>query len=293
MTKTNKVNHMKDDTDKAIAINATAVAPRPFVKWVGGKRQLLPVLIAATPANFSHYFEPFVGGGAFFFYLSKEKATISDANPELINCYETIRDDVDALISNLKNYVNDEASFYVTRALDLTKMTKVERAGRFIYLNKTCFNGLYRENKSGQFNTPYGRYSNPNIADQENLLAISSYLNNNDINIYHRSYKSVLKEAKAGDFVYLDPPYAPLTKTASFSSYVKGGFGHEDQVELAKMCVELSDKGVYFMQSNANVDTIHSLYGNFNIEIVHAARSISCKTVGRGKAANEVLITNY
>lgn len=267
--------------------------PRPFVKWVGGKRQLLPILTAAAPSSFGRYFEPFIGGGAFLFSQLPHNATISDANPELINCYITIRDNVEALIRSLKTHKNNEVHFYATRAKDLKKLTPIQRASRFIFLNKTCFNGLYRENKSGQFNTPFGRYVNPKIVDTENLLAINDYLNKCDIQIFHRGYQSVLSEAKSGDFVYFDPPYAPLTKTASFASYVKGGFGLSDQTELAEAYTELSNRGVFVMQSNSNAEVIHDLYKEFNIEIIHATRSINCKGGSRGKAANEVLITNY
>lgn len=267
--------------------------PRPFVKWVGGKRQLLGVLNAAAPKNFGRYYEPFVGGGAFLFSQLPNSATISDANPELINCYEVIRDDVDGLIRSLVTHKNEEEHFYTVRAKDLKKLTKVQRASRIIFLNKTCFNGLYRENKSGQFNSPFGRYENPKITDKENLLAISEYLNTDSIEIYCEGYQSILSKAVAGDFVYFDPPYVPMTKTASFASYVKGGFGLQDQSELADVFAELAHNNVQVMLSNSNTELIHNLYQEFNIKIIHASRSINCKGGLRGKEANEVLITNY
>lgn len=267
--------------------------PRPFVKWVGGKRQLLDILHAEAPESFGRYYEPFVGGGAYLFSQLPDRATIADANPELINCYQVIHDDVEALIRSLWMHKNDETHFYAVRAKDLSKMTPVQRASRFIFLNKTCFNGLYRENKSGQFNTPFGRYENPKIVDTENLRTISEYLRTYDVEIKHSDYKFVLAEAQPGDYVYFDPPYAPMTKTANFASYVKGGFGLQDQAELAKTFVELSKKGVLAMLSNSNTPIIHELYKGFNIKIIHAARAINCKGGKRGKEANEVLVTNY
>lgn len=267
--------------------------PRPFVKWVGGKRQLLDVLHAAAPSDFGRYFEPFIGGGAFLFSQLPDRANISDANAELINCYQVVRDDVEALIRSLRRHKNEEVHFYAVRAKKISKMTPVQRASRFIFLNKTCFNGLYRENKSGQFNTPFGRYEKPKIVDTENLLAISEYLQTYDVEINCSGYQTVLEKALPGDYVYFDPPYVPMTKTANFASYVKGGFGLKDQEELAATFAELTKKGVLVMLSNSNTQIIHDLYKDFNIQIIHAARSINCKGGKRGKEANEVLITNY
>jgi DNA adenine methylase len=267
--------------------------PRPFVKWVGGKRQLLDILHASAPDNFGRYYEPFIGGGAYLFSQLPEKATISDANAELINCYQMIHDDVEALIRSLRTHKNEEEHFYAVRAKDLSKMTAVQRASRFIFLNKTCFNGLYRENQSGKFNSPFGRYEKPKIVDTENLLAISEYLQTNDVAIKHSGYQFVLDAAQSGDYVYFDPPYVPMTKTANFASYVKGGFGLKDQEELADTFAALTKKGVLVMLSNSNTQIIHELYKGFNIQIIHAARSINCNGGKRGKEANEVLVTNY
>ena len=267
--------------------------PRPFVKWVGGKRQLLDILHDAAPGEFGRYYEPFIGGGAFLFSQLPDSATISDANPELINCYQVIHNDVEALIRSLRTHKNEEEHFYAVRAKKLSNMTAVQRASRFIFLNKTCFNGLYRENKSGQFNSPFGRYKNPKIVDTENLRAISEYLNTYDVEIKHSGYQFVLDKALPGDYVYFDPPYVPMTKTANFASYVKGGFGLQDQVELAHTFAELDKKGVKVMLSNSNTPIIHDLYKGFNIKIVYASRAINCKGGKRGKEANEVLVTNY
>jgi DNA adenine methylase len=284
--KDKKLQDDKDDTQ-------IGPPPRPFVKWVGGKRQLLDILHAAAPDNFGRYYEPFIGGGAYLFSQLPDSATISDANLELVNCYQVIRDDVEALIRSLRTHKNEEEHFYAVRAKKIPTMTAVQRASRFIFLNKTCFNGLYRENKSGQFNSPFGRYPNPKIADTENLRAISEYLQTYDVEIKHSDYQFVLDKALPGDYVYFDPPYVPMTKTANFASYVKGGFGLHDQTELANVFTELTKKGVLVMLSNSNTQIIHDLYKDFNIQIIHAARSINCKGGKRGKEANEVLVTNY
>lgn len=296
------MNQLSIDSDSTVTKSASKTGllnssfepvPRPFVKWAGGKRQLLSILTQSSPNSFNRYFEPFIGGGAFLFSQLPERATIADVNPELINCYQVIRDDVEALIRSLKLHKNNEKHFYEVRAKDIKKLTPVQRASRFIYLNKTCFNGLYRENRNGQFNTPFGRYDNPKIVDKENLIAINAYLNNADIEINCGSYQSILNEAQAGDFVYFDPPYVPLTKTANFAGYVKDGFGINDQIELSKVYSQLSKKGVMVMLSNSNTDVIHDLYKSFKIKTIHATRSINCKGGSRGKEANEVLVTNY
>lgn len=274
-----------------IPVYLPSPAPRPFVKWVGGKRQLLNILNAAAPKIHGKYFEPFLGGGAFLFSRLPSSATISDANPELINCYLTIRDYVEPLLENLSAHENTETHFYITRSENLSGLTQVQRASRFIFLNKTCWNGLYRENKSGQFNTPFGRYKNPKIVDTENLRAVSHYLKTSGIDIENCDYRQATDQAQPGDFVYLDPPYVPLTKTASFAGYMKGGFGIDDPMALAKVFTGLVSLGVSVMTSNSNTATVRDLYKNFNIETVHASRSVNCKPGCRGKEANEVLIT--
>jgi DNA adenine methylase len=268
-------------------------APRPFVKWAGGKRQLLNILHAAAPRQFDRYYEPFVGGGAFLFSQLPKRATISDANPELINCYKVIRNDVEELIRNLQEHKNEEKYFYTLREKLPSKLSLIQRASRFIYLNKTCFNGLYRENKNGKFNAPFGSYANPTIVDQENLRSISNYLRTASVEIQCNDYQTILDHAKAGDFVYFDPPYVPMTKTASFASYIKNGFDLNEQKKLADIFTELTQKGTLVMLSNSNTPVIHTLYRKFNIETVHAIRSINCKGGKRGKEANEVLIKNY
>lgn len=267
--------------------------PRPFVKWVGGKRQLLDILDANAPSRFNQYFEPFIGGGAFFFFQQLKQASISDLNPELINCYQIIKDDVQSLLSDLSLHQNNECYFKEIRAKKIIELADVQRASRFIFLNKTCFNGLYRENKSGQFNTPFGHYPNPKIIDTENLLAVNAYLNRNDISIRCCDYQSALDSAVKNDFVYFDPPYAPTTDTAKFTSYTKSGFDLTHQEALAAYFETLTKRGVACMLSNANVPIIHALYKQFNIQVIHATRSINCKGEKRGKQACELLITNY
>lgn len=270
-------------------------APRPFVKWAGGKRQLLDILQAEAPEKFNRYFEPFVGGGALLFATLPKTATIYDVNAELINCYETIRDDVEQLLRALRLHKqkNNADHFYAVRAKNPQRLSAVQRAARFIYLNKTCFNGLYRENSKGQFNAPYGRYVNPNIADTDNLHAVSAYLEQAKIKISCSDFRKVLDEARAGDFVYFDPPYVPLTATASFTKYTGADFGEQDQRDLAAVFSELVRKNVFVMLSNSNTAFIRELYSGFKIRTIEASRAINCKSAGRGRAKNEVLIKSF
>lgn len=272
---------------------AIKAAARPWAKWSGGKTQLLNVLTAAVPKKFNRYHEPFIGGGALFFKMAPHNAVIADSNSELINSYQVIRDDVHALIEDLQQHKNEADYFYEVRAKDLTTLTPVERASRFIYLNKTCFNGLYRENKLGRFNTSFGRYKNPKIIDKDNLLAVQSLLNQPNIEILHSDYLLTEDRVAADDFVYLDAPYVPLSKTANFTSYVKDGFTLEDQTKLAQLVDRLTERNVKVMVSNSNTDIIHELYQAYNIKKISATRAINSKADKRGKAQNEVLITNY
>ena len=269
------------------------VTPKPFVKWAGGKRQLINLLIDNAPTSFGRYFEPFVGGGALLFALLPSAATITDANPELINAYQIIRDELPALMKDLARHRNDEEYFYAIRAKQPARLSAVKRASRFLYLNKTCFNGLYRENSKGEFNAPFGKYVNPKILDQQNLTAVSAYLNGSDVAIYHRDYKVVLDEARPGDFVYFDPPYYPLTQTASFTKYVGADFGPENQQELADVFGELARRNVYVMLSNSNTEFIQNLYQGHRIQQVAASRAINCKGDKRGKELNEVLVRSW
>ena len=271
----------------------TNLTPRPFIKWAGGKRQLLQILNNFAPQNHGRYFEPFLGGGALFFSRRPAHATVSDANPDLINCYMVVRDHLGDLIDSLERHKNEEKYFYSIRAKNPSELSDVARASRFIYLNKTCFNGLYRENSDGKFNTPFGRYANPTIIDRVNLQAVNNYLANADVKIICRDYHEVVNDAKAGDFIYFDPPYNPLTTTASFTKYFRNDFGEWQQRELASLFRELTRDGIFSILSNSNTRLIHELYQGFDIRPVEASRSINCKGGQRGRQANEVLIKNF
>ncbi len=267
--------------------------PKPFVKWAGGKRQIIHILKNEIPEKFNTYIEPFVGGGALFFELLPEKAIINDINEELINAYIVIKNNVEQLIENLKKHKNEEEYYYKIRAVNPKNLNPIERASRFIYLNKTCFNGLYRENSKGEFNVPFGRYKEPKILEEDNLRAISEFLNNTDILILNRDYKDVCKMAKKGDLVYLDPPYYPISKTASFTKYTKYDFSENDQIELSKIFRELDRKGCYVILSNSNTEFIKNLYKEYIIKELEVNRAINSKATERKKKKIEVLIKNF
>lgn len=279
-----------------------AEKPKPFVKWVGGKRQLIkqfqkmklyPVKDFDPVKN--SYFEPFVGGGAIFFDLLPHKAYLSDMNFELVTTYNVIKNDVDSLIKSLRKHPYNKEYFLKLRAKKVSSLTALQIASRFIYLNRTCFNGLYRVNSKGGFNVPFGDNKNPLICDEINLRKVSKYLKN--VEIKHQDYKEAIKKAKKGDFVYLDPPYHPMSSTSSFTSYTKEAFGEKEQIELRDTFLKLHKKGCFVMLSNSNADFINKIYGelkSYNIKIhkVDAGRSINSKGTGRGKI-KEVLVTNY
>ena len=269
----------------------------PILKWVGGKRQLLSEIIPLIDESCDNYVEPFIGGGALLFRLQPKKAIINDYNTELINVYRTVRDDLDGLVALLKEHekYNSSDYYYEVRALDRTpdfdKMSNLEKAARIIYLNKTCYNGLYRVNSLGQFNSPYGRYKNPNIVNEVVLRAISKYLNRNEISIRSGDYKDVLNDIEKNSFVYLDPPYMPISSSSSFTGYTEGGFGYDKQVELKEECDKLNSKGVHFLQSNSDCEEIRELYKDYRIKVVKAKRAINSDAKKRGQI-NEVLIYN-
>lgn len=276
--------------------------PTPFVKWVGGKRQLLKQfrkLGLYPPDGFdpekSTYFEPFVGGGAVFFDLLPRHAVLSDMNKELVITYHAIKHDVEALIAALKKHKYNKAHFLKVRAQDIAKLSHIEIAARFIYLNRSCFNGMYRVNSKGQFNVPFGRYSNPRICDAKNLRRVSDALKH--VTIRHEDYSEVLKRAKKGDFVYFDPPYHPLSVTASFTSYTANGFTAEDQIKLRDTFVALHKRGCYVMLSNSSAPFIKKIYSEIKdkkvrITEIQAGRNINSQAKGRGKV-REVLVINY
>lgn len=277
-----------------------AKKPKPFVKWVGGKRQLLAQfrrLNLYPPEKFDiktgRYFEPFVGGGAVFFDLLPEKGFLSDMNNELVTTYNVIKNDVDGLIVSLKKHKNNKDYFLKIRVQDPKTLSELEIASRFIFLNRTCFNGLYRVNNSGGFNVPYGKHGNPLICDEDNLKKVCKALQG--IQIKHQDYKEVLKKAKKGDFVYFDPPYYPISKTASFTSYTAESFLDKEQIELRDTVLELNKRGCFVMLSNSDTPFINKIYSGFkDIQItkVEAGRMINSKGSGRGKIT-EVLVTNY
>lgn len=269
----------------------------PMLKWVGGKRQLLSEIVPMIDNKCSTYVEPFVGGGAVLFRLQPQKAVINDYNQELINVYRTVRDHLDDLIEVLQIHAKKNTSdyYYEVRALDredsFKKMSDIEKAARIIYLNKTCYNGLYRVNSLGQFNSPYGRYKNPKIVNEPVLRAISKYFNSNEIKILNGDYKEALKNLDVNSFVYLDPPYMPISSSSSFTGYTEGGFGYERQIELKIECDKLTQQGIKFLQSNSDCEEIRELYKNYKIKTVQAKRSINSVAKKRGEI-NEVLIYN-
>jgi DNA adenine methylase len=268
----------------------------PFLKWVGGKRQLLPAINQLLPQSYNNYYEAFVGGGAVLFNLQPSKAVINDFNPELINVYKVIKNHPEALIKDLKRHKNESDYFYSVRALDreptFNRLSNIKKASRIIYLNKTCYNGLYRVNSAGEFNAPFGRYKNPNIVNDVTIKAVSDYLNNNDIRILNGDFEKAVETAQSGDFVYFDPPYVPVSESANFTGYVKGGFDLLEQERLRNVCNQLDAKGVKFLLSNSSTPIIHELYKKFDIHIVKATRAINSNALKRG-AIDEVLIRNY
>ena len=269
----------------------------PVVKWVGGKRQIIDEITKYVPETFSTYYEPFLGGGAVLFELQPKKAVVNDINKELMNIYEVIKDNVEDLIDDLKRHKNDKDYFYKIRELDRDRerysiLTSVQKASRIIYLNKTCFNGLFRVNKSGEFNAPFGNYKNPNIVNETTLRAVSAYFNKAKIRFSCQDFEDALKWSRKGAFVYLDPPYDPVSETASFTGYDKGGFDRDEQIRLKKTCDKLDKKGVKFLLSNSATDFIMDLYQGYKIEVIQAKRAINSKADRRGNV-DEVLVMNF
>ena len=273
---------------------------RPFVKWAGGKTQLLDRLHAYMPKTYNNYFEPFIGGGSFFLNISPKKATINDFNAELVCAYKCFQNDelFESLKSELKKHEanHSEEYYYQIRSMDKEEgfftLPIYVRAARMIYLNKSCFNGLYRVNSKGYFNVPSGRKKNVVTFDEENFNSLREYFRNNDITILNGDFEDAVKNAKAGDFVYFDPPYDVIENKNSFTSYAKNDFGKDEQIRLAKLYKKLNDKGVFVMLSNHNTAFINELYKDFNIHVVNAKRMINSKADGRGDV-EEVIITNY
>jgi len=271
---------------------------QPFLKWAGGKRQLLAELRPLIPKKIKYYYEPFLGGGAVFFDRQPNMAIVNDFNSELINCYEVIRDSPEALLEAIGALPHTSEQFYRIREMDrnpdFNLIPSAERAARLIYLNKTCYNGLFRVNSQGQFNVPFGNYKNPAIADKAVIFAISSYLKKANITFRNGDFANAVDDATEGDFVYLDPPYDPVSDTSSFTGYSLNGFVKEEQKRLKAVCDVLTEKGVKFLLSNSNTEFIRELYtqGNYTIRTVQARRAISSVASGRGKI-DELLIYNY
>ncbi|MCB9729816.1 MAG: DNA adenine methylase [Deltaproteobacteria bacterium] len=270
--------------------DACVEPPQPILKWAGGKRSLLPDLCARLPARFERYYEPFFGGGALFFHLLPDVARLSDVNSELIDLYRVTRDSVEELIEDLRTHRYERGYYYAMRATDPRTLGPVQRASRTIYLNRTCFNGLYRVNRRGQFNVPMGRYQDPVICQADRLRAASQALAGVDLR--DADFTWVLDEARAGDFVYFDPPYQPVSRTANFTSYARGDFGEKDQAHLAEVFSALASRGVHCMLSNSDTPLVRDLYGEFRCERVFAPRAISRRGDGRQSVA-EVIVLSY
>lgn len=269
---------------------------QPFLKWAGGKRQLLPEIRKHIPKKYNTYYEPFVGAGAVLFDLQPKKAVINDVNVELVNVYNVIKNNVEELIEDLKKHENDKDYFYAIRDLDrkpeYNELSPIEKASRLIFLNKTCFNGLFRVNSQGQFNVPFGKYKNPKIVNDIVLKAVHNYMNSNDVTIKNEDFETVVENAKKGDFIYLDPPYDPVSDTSSFTGYSLNGFNKDDQIRLRDTFAELDKRGCKVLLSNSSTDFINDIYSDFHIEIVSATRSINSVASKRGKI-EEVLVINY
>ena len=272
---------------------------KPFVKWAGGKRQIIDKLKKYIPDEYGTYYEPFVGGGALLFELSPKDAVINDYNAELMNVFSCIKDEdkFNKMCSLLNRHeVNhSEEYYYEVRNIDRDKakfnrMADYKRAARTIYLNKACFNGLYRVNSKNEFNVPFGKKTRINTYDGQNLSIIHSYLNFNNIRILNTDFEECVKDAKKGDFIYFDPPYD--SETSTFNSYTENGFGREEHIRLARVYKELADRGCYVMLSNHNTTLVKELYKDFNIHLIEAKRNINSNGKKRGKV-EEVIITNY
>jgi DNA adenine methylase len=269
---------------------------KPIVKWAGGKAKLIGELLPRVPTHVRTYAEPFAGGAALFFALADdpsrtfERAILADRNEELIACYRAVKGEVDALIGALSAYRHDEEEFYRVRSQDTQGMTDVERGARLIFLNRTCYNGLWRVNASGRFNVPFGRYANPRIVDEEGLRAASSALAKADLMV--ADFEEVTRGLGPSDFVYFDPPYVPLSKSASFTSYAKGGFGPDDQQRLVGELARLRATGAAAVLSNADTEGTRELYKDFAIHPVTSPRAINSKGSGRGRVG-EIVVTTW
>lgn len=275
--------------------------PKPFVKWAGGKRQLIPILNQNLPESFGTYYEPFLGGGALLFHILAErdgqKCSISDLNSDLVLSYVTIRDKIDDLILSLKshekNYQKDSSRYYYS-VRDTNPKSDVEKTSRLIFLNRTCFNGLYRVNSKGKFNVPLGKYTNPNIVNEENLRSVSHILKKSKVSVNCRDFAAVLRDAKKNDLVYFDPPYQPVSNTANFTSYTNKDFTFDDLERLAELCNNLDSKGCKVLLSNSDSKEVAKMFSNktWKISRIPANRAINSNSKNR-TGHFELLIKNY
>jgi DNA adenine methylase len=267
----------------------SVVAPRPFLKWAGGKSQLIQQYIPHFPSGYKTYYEPFLGGGAIFFHLLPRRAVLTDINPALVNVYECVRDRVEDLIEMLQAHERSHnlEHYYQTRSIHTG--TSLERAARLIYLNKTCFNGLYRENAKGEFNVPMGKYKNPAVCQVELLRSVSKTLQPVEIAI--KPFDDVADRATSEDFVYFDPPYHPISSTSSFTAYSRYSFNAPEQERLRDVFVKLANRGVKVMLSNSDCPFVRELYKDFKIYTISASRAINSNAQKRGKIT-EVLVTS-
>jgi DNA adenine methylase len=267
---------------------AIAERGRPFLKWAGGKRQLLPALLSRMPDRYGTFLEPFLGGGALFFALRPKKAVLADVNERLIRTYRGVKDHVDGVVRLLRTYPHDEAFYYRMRESDVDAGTDAEVAAWFIYLNRTGYNGLYRVNRDNRFNVPFGRYENPTICDEPTLRSCSAALASAELLV--GDFEAMAARARRGDFVYFDPPYVPLSATSSFTSYTSGGFGPQDQARLRDVARGLKARQVSVLLSNSSAPLVRSLYrGGFEVQRVSARRLVNSRASRRGAVAELVI----
>ena len=272
---------------------------QPFLKWAGGKRQLLPEIRKYLPSDYAKYYEPFLGAGAVLFDLQPPRAVINDANSELINCYQVIKSQPEELVELAGSYPHSKDYYYQLRAQDrssdFNRLSPLQRAARIIYLNKTCFNGLFRVNSRGEFNVPFGSYKDPRIIEPGVINSISAYLNKADVEIHCRDFAQAVESADDRDFVYFDPPYDPLSDSSSVTGYQRGGFGKSEQQRLKRFADELSDRGCRVLLSNSATPFIYALYSDSRYEIVEvqAARSINSVGSSRDKISELLIFNKY
>jgi len=290
----------EEETEKGNAAFRRDDLVQPFLKWAGGKRELAPIIRRYVPRKFKLYFEPFVGAGAVLFDLQPSSALVNDVNGELINCYNVIKNAPRKLIADLQTHLKTKRYFYKLRSLDreegFGRLSKVKRASRIIYLNKTCYNGLFRVNSQGHFNVPYGNYANPLIVDEVVIGAVSRYLNGADVEISNDDFENALSGARRGDFVYLDPPYDPLSDTSSFTGYNLNSFGREEQTRLKDVCDDLTRRGCKVLLSNSATPFIRGLYADkrrYTVVEVDASRKINAIATARGKIRELLIFNNY